>query len=226
MTGHILDSPVWGALASCHRHLAVGDGAARRYPVDIGPFAAVCDDGEAARTALGGLIAATGRVGFVHLAPFACPAGAGEVHRFDVHQMLLQRADEAAEDTGLIRLGQADSAEMVALAQLTRPGPFERNTYMLGEYWGIRMGGRLVAMAGERMSVPGFTEISGVATHPEHRGKGHAGRLCRHLMARITGRGDRAFLHVETTKPAVEEIYRNMGFETRQTLHVQVFEPL
>jgi predicted GNAT family acetyltransferase len=225
MVEHILDRPIWGSLTTRHARFAEGEGAALRFQADVSRLAAMDEDDSGGLTALGALVAATGQLAVAQLAPVECPAGARQVHGFGVHQMLLRTAGRAVEDPALIRLGPADAAEMLALATLTKPGPFELRTHMLGEYWGIREGGKLVAMAGERMKLPGFAEISGVATHPDHRGRGHAGRLCRHVMARIAGRGETAFLHVETAKPEVEEYYDRLGFVTRQALHVSLFEP-
>ncbi|MDH5451868.1 MAG: GNAT family N-acetyltransferase [Paracoccaceae bacterium] len=225
MVDHILDRPIWGSLTTRHACFAEGNGAARRFQADISRFAAMDEDDSDGMAALGALIASTGQIAVTQLSPVDCPARARQVHGFLVHQMLHRTTGGGVEDPELIRLGPADAEEMLALAILTKPGPFAIRTHMLGEYWGIRAGGKLVAMAGERLKLPGFTEISGVATHPDHRGRGHAGRLCRHVMARIAGRGETAFLHVETAKPAVEEYYAKLGFVTRQTLHVHLFEP-
>jgi len=67
-----------------------------------------------------------------------------------------------------------DVPEMLALAELTEPGPFRQRTIEFGGYMGIRDAGRLVAMAGQRLSLTGFTEVSAVCTHPEYRGRGYA----------------------------------------------------
>jgi len=146
------------------------------------------------------------------------------VHHFYVHQMHLTDTSFAQIDPKLERLSAADADQMLALAIDAHPGPFALRTHELGEYWGIKIDGQLVAMAGERMKLPGLTEISGVATYEAHRGKGYAKQLCRHLIARIMARGDNAFLHVETTKPEVENFYHRLGFESQRTLAAQVFE--
>ena len=117
-------------------------------------------------------------------------------------------------------LGAADSPEMVALAQLTKPGPFGPRTYELGTYLGIRNGedtssGTLVAMAGERLRVPGFTEISAVCTHPSRLGHGYAALLMTELMRRIVARGEQPFLHVRADNTRAVELYRRLGFKER-----------
>ena len=138
--------------------------------------------------------------------------------------MHLTDSSYAQIDPSLERLGPADAAQMLALAVEAHPGPFALKTHELGEYWGIKIEGQLVAMAGERMKLPGLSEISGVATYEAHRGKGYAKQLCRHLMGRILAQGENAFLHVEIAKPEVESFYHRLGFESQRTQAAQVFE--
>ncbi|MFG2132774.1 GNAT family N-acetyltransferase [Streptomyces sp. NPDC048751] len=121
----------------------------------------------------------------------------------------------AAIDTGLVELGAADVPEMLDLVARTQPGPFWSRTHELGTYLGIRTGGRLVAMAGERLRPPGWTEISAVCTAPEARGRGHAARLVSALAARVLARNERPFLHVAETNTAAIALYERLGFESR-----------
>ena len=113
------------------------------------------------------------------------------------------------------RLGPDDAAEMRALAKLTEPGPFEARTHELGDFFGVRDQGRLVAMAGERMKPDGFTEVSGVCTHPDYRGRGYAGRLMSAVMAQIRDRGETPFLHAYATNTGAISLYRTLGFVLR-----------
>lgn len=220
---HILDKPAWNSLTSRHADLAISEGGARRYLSDIGPLGDLAGRDSASLDDLAALVRKTGPVAVAQPAPVDCPEGLTIRHGFLVHQMLLTDPGVGREDDALVRLGEPDATEMLALATDTHPGPFGTDTQRLGEYWGFKVDGRLVAMAGERMKPAGYTEISGVCTAPDHRGKGYANRLVRHLCARIAAAGDMPFLHVETTKPEVEAIYRKMGFETRQTLAVRLF---
>src|SRR5690606_18224195 len=121
----------------------------------------------------------------------------------------------AGDDAETMTLGEADADEMLALAALTRPGPFRRGTLRLGGFIGVRRDGRLVAMAGERMKVGGFTELSGVCTHPEFRGQGLAGALSRIVVARILARGEQAFLHAYADHAATIAFYEGLGFGVR-----------
>lgn len=116
-----------------------------------------------------------------------------------------------------IPLGAEDVPEMLELVAQTEPGPFLRRTIELGDYLGIRRDGLLVAMAGERFHVDGWTEISAVCTKPDHRGQGLASRLVGALIASIRRRSERAFLHVMSTNTGAIRLYEELGFRVRQT---------
>jgi predicted GNAT family acetyltransferase len=119
-----------------------------------------------------------------------------------------------------------DAAEMLALAKLTEPGPFAEQTHRLGRFIGIHAEGRLIAMAGERMRLPGYTEVSAVCTHPDHRGHGHGRRLSATVAAHIQARGETPFLHAwSTNRPAIA-LYESLGFVLRTELHIVVLERL
>ena len=112
----------------------------------------------------------------------------------------------------ILPLGEADAAEMLALATLTKPGPFFSRTHQLGGFIGVRVGGQLAAMAGERMRPDGYTEASGVCVHPDHRGKGYAARLLREVTAKILKRGEKAFLHSYADNATAIGLYESLGF--------------
>ncbi len=121
-----------------------------------------------------------------------------------------------------VELTSADVPEMLELAALTKPGPFGKRTRELGNYIGIRREGTLVAMAGERMRVPGHAEVSAVCTHPEHTGKGYAQILMSEVMRRIRERGETPFLHVRKDNGRAIKIYERLGFRTRVVRHYAV----
>ena len=122
----------------------------------------------------------------------------------------------------IVALGIRDAAEMIALAELTRPGPFGALTVELGGYLGVRRAGRLVAMAGRRMHLPGWIEISAVCTHPDHRGQGLSRMLTAAVETAIRQQGHRAFLHVLHENTAAIELYRGLGFTTRADMTITV----
>jgi len=112
---------------------------------------------------------------------------------------------------------------MLALATLTEPGPFLSRTHTMGSFLGIRVRGQLVAMAGERMRFPGYTEVSGVCTHPEFRGRGFARRLSAAVVAGIRVRGDQ-FLHAWQVNSSAISLYEGLGFKVRTEVNVAVLE--
>jgi predicted GNAT family acetyltransferase len=133
------------------------------------------------------------------------------------------RSDSASET---ICLGAEDATEMVELAKLTKPGPFGIRTHELGTYLGIRYEGKLVAMAGERLKVPGHTEVSAVCTHQDHTGKGYAAVLMRKIMRGIAERREIPFLHVRRDNTRAVALYERLGFRTRCTLHYAVLRKI
>ena len=130
-----------------------------------------------------------------------------------------------AGDNDIVVLGDDDAPEMLALAQLTEPGPFLPRTHTMGRFVGVRINGRLAAMAGERLRFPGFTEVSGVCTHPDFRGKGLARRLSSAVANAIQQRGDRPFLHAWTSNHTAIALYESLGFEFRTAVHIAVLTP-
>ncbi|MHB8693178.1 MAG: GNAT family N-acetyltransferase [Solirubrobacteraceae bacterium] len=136
-------------------------------------------------------------------------------HEFEVVQMVADRAD-GEDDPEAVQLGHADVPEMLELVNATNPGPFLERTIELGTYLGVRREGRLIAMAGERMHVEGFTEVSAVCTSPAVRGQGLATRLVRAVIAGIGRRGELPFLHVMPTNANAIRLYEQLGFHTRQ----------
>jgi ribosomal protein S18 acetylase RimI-like enzyme len=128
----------------------------------------------------------------------------------------------AAADPEAVRLGPADVPEMLDLVERTRPGPFLPRTIELGTYLGVRHGGKLVAMAGERLGPDGWTEISAVCTDPAHRGRGLGTRLVLAVAAGIEDRGETAFLHAATVNTGAIALYRSLGFGLRRYTDFQV----
>ena len=139
-----------------------------------------------------------------------------------VHQMTAARIADPDHDPDIIPLGDGDAAEMRALAELTQPGPFHARTHELGDFVGIRENGQLIAMAGERLRVPGFTEISAVCTHPDARGRGLAAILMRVVAAKIVARGEQLFLHVYPHNKSAIAVYERLGFRHRADVRLTV----
>ena len=219
---HELDRPVWASLATFHAPIAVGDDLARRYPDDVNLFASARDDSPEALAALAALLVPRQPAYVLQVPPIRLPPGCSEVRPGRGVQMLAARVLADDDDGDVQPLGDADAAEMLALAQLTKPGPFLARTHTMGTFIGLRMGGRLAAMAGERMRFPGHTEISGVCVHPDFRGRGLARRLSSIVGARIQARGDRPFLHAWADNHAAITLYQTLGFVLRAEVHASM----
>jgi predicted GNAT family acetyltransferase len=226
MTEHVLDRPILAALATRHGAFAQGGPLAMRYIPEISPFAATADDSPQALSALAELVPAQDKVLQVQAGDIAVPTGMVSETAFAAVQMLARTVTVPAEDTPFIELSDGDAPEMLDLANLTKPGPFLSRTHAFGGYIGIRVEGRLAAMAGHRLKVPGFTEISAVCTHPEFRGRGYASCLMRVLAGRIQASGDTPFLHTYAANAGAIRLYEQLGFVHRATLNGRVLRRL
>lgn len=215
----VLDNPVWHALSGPHRVHALGRGKARHYTRDVAPFSAIADASGAAYADLAADLPVGTEARLFRPAREALPDGWEEVAVFPMLQMVASRTPDVAEGT-TITLSPADAPAMLELVAAAQPGPFGPRTPELGRYLGIREGGRLVAMAGERLRVPGHVELSAICVHPDARGKGHGAALTRSLMRHAFACGERPFLHVRPDNAAALALYRRLGFEIRRELVV------
>lgn len=217
----VLDAPARAALLGPQAHLAARRGRILRYRPDVAPFATLPDDpGPADWADLAELI---GPGGTVMLPGFAAAAPPGWEVAIDLPGVQLvgpgpaSVADAApVADAEAVRLGDGDVPEMLALVERTQPGPFRPRTIELGGYLGIRRGGRLVAMAGERVRPPGWAEISAVCTDEAFRGRGLATRLILAVAAGIRERGETPFLHTTATNAPAIRLYERLGFRLRR----------
>jgi ribosomal protein S18 acetylase RimI-like enzyme len=215
---HTLDRPVWNALTSNWAHLALGDTTALRIEPDHGPFAASADLSPDGLSALGALPETDG-MWVVEREPLPVIPGFHVLGEAPVSQMVAESITPDDEPGFAIEpLGEADAPDMLALATLTEPGPYLTKTYRLGRFVGVRQAGRLVAMAGERMRMPGFAEVSGVCTHPDHRGRGYAAALMRLVAQRMLDEGDTPFLHAYAGNSGAIALYERLGFRYRTTM--------
>jgi ribosomal protein S18 acetylase RimI-like enzyme len=217
---HPLDRPIFSALSTRHAPLAEGGALAKRYPASIAPFAATENDGEDSLRALAGLAPAGEMLLLLMADPIAVPSGLVTLSAGPAVQMIAERPLDRVVDDRVVQLGQADAADMLSLATLTKPGPFSLRALSLGDFWGVRIDGRLVAMAGERMKQPGYTELSGVCTHPDVRGKGLGRLLSLHVAGTILARGEQPYLHAYATNESAIALYRSLGFRLRSAMHV------
>lgn len=229
----LLDNPIWGALTTDHAHLAIGGDRARRYPAEIGPLSGIPEQSGESYDALRPLAGPGGTLGLFLTESPRLPAGWTLVRGGLLDQMVADKPElfgaeqhEAFLSGGveMRRLMPADAPAMVELAQLTEPGPFRLRTIELGAFFAIVEGGRLLAMAGQRLRLPGFVEVSGVCTHPEARGRGYARLLMWRVMEEILREGRTPFLHTYAHNAAAIRIYRSLGFARRRSFELAVVQ--
>jgi len=218
----LLDNPIWSALTTDHVALALGGDRARRYPEQIGPLSGMPAQSQEGYQALAPLFSP----GEVAVLFFCEPpkvsegwtlARGGTIVQMVAPQPTLD--SELAEPPGLElrRLTAADAPAMVELAQLTEPGPFRLRTIELGTFFGILEAGRLLSMAGKRLHLPGFVEVSGVCTHPNARGRGYARLLMSRVIGEIVAAGKTPFLHSYAGNHGAIRVYEALGFRLRQS---------
>ena len=211
-----LDNPVWSCLTTRHAYLAQGDVRALRYPLEYSPLSglpAAAPDNLDALQALVGIGDAVAVAG-AHVPEWS--ANWETVHRIRLAQMI--RRETAPLPEGGVEvavLSATDVGEMLALVELTHPGPFRERTIELGTYVGVRQHGRLVAMAGERMWIGDHREVSAVCTHPEAQGRGLARVLMGTVINRMLRTGQTPFLHAEGANERAIAMYRGLGFVRR-----------
>jgi ribosomal protein S18 acetylase RimI-like enzyme len=139
-------------------------------------------------------------------------------------QMLHESSDLPRVDlkppAHLVRLSESDLPEMSEIYDRTRPGRhIAGRLHQLGPFVGVRREGKLVAMGGVRLHLPGYREITTVTTHPEHFGKGYATALVAQLVRQIHAGGEVPFLHVRDDNSRAISIYARLGFRRRRWFH-------
>jgi predicted GNAT family acetyltransferase len=222
---HILDRPAWSALETRHAAFAEGGDLAKRYHPSIVPFAAARDDAPECVRQLGELAGSGESLAIIQAAPIVVPSGHVVTLTADAVQMVAERHLSQVRDPRVEPLGEADAQAMLDLAMLTKPGPFTLKARSLGSFWGVKRNGALIAMAGERMKQPGYTELSGLCVHPESQGTG-LGRLLLQLVAgEIFARGDQPYLHAFASNTGAIALYESLGFRLRSRMNVAAIQP-
>jgi len=224
---HPLDNIIWQALTTRQAEFAESHGQASRFIPEVTSLSGFREPTAEGYESLAGLIAPNGTIALFLAAPYEARAGWNLVASASLLQMVYDNGGTAstsatASDPEIVELGAADSPEMIELTTLTKPGPFNTRTHELGTYLGIRRDGKLIAMAGERLKVPGHTEVSAVCTHPGHTGKGYAGVLMTEAMRRIRSRGETPLLHTREDNARAIELYNRLGFKRRTTTYLAV----
>ncbi|MEO8564812.1 MAG: GNAT family N-acetyltransferase [Betaproteobacteria bacterium] len=214
-----LDNPFWASLTTGHAHFALGGALARRYPVDISPIAGLAAPGPANVTALETTVNVGDDMATVARSMPRLPSHWEILYEARLTQLMRnERAPLPEGDVDASILGPNDVPEMLALVELTKPGPFRLRTIELGTYIGLRQSGRLVAMAGERLWIDDFREVSAVCTHPNMQGRGYARALIAGVVNGMMRAGQTPILHVESANKRAIELYLALGFVPRTEL--------
>ena len=218
----VLDNPIWHALSTRHSQFAIGNEVARQFEPGIGPLGGIVEPSAANFRALSEVVSPGGVVALFLESELDSPKDWAAVHTDVLYQMIGERPLKLVEPIDSRKLTAADVPQMVALAELTEPGPFRDRTIELGYFVGVFRDTALAAMSGERLKLPGLTEVSAVCTHPNHRGNGYARALMSEGIQNIFDRGETPFLHVRTSNRGAIALYESLGLSIRRTLYLAV----
>lgn len=220
----LLDNPIWHTLNSHHEHLAIrGEGTAR-YPADILGAVALPDNSGRGFTKLRDLVETNEIVGIMGSLPE--DLSGWEVVHIDQTRQLIHEDLKSVTRVDAVVLTAADVPEMIDLVNVAQPGPFSPRAIELGQFLGVRQDGHLVAMAGQRLHLPGFCEVSTVCTHPDYRGRGYAGALTSLVAESILERQETPFLHVAPGNDAALRLYLKLGFRLRTEIQFSILKKL
>jgi hypothetical protein len=219
-----LDNPVWQALNSLQHYFNIGTPQVKYFPENVSPFVGmeqwdsrditILEEQLPLDRSFSVMIARDVMLPEIFEIIFTCP----------LYQMVCSKPLAAPKKNQPIRLlGENDVPQMLAITAKTKPGPFYGQTYTMGNYYGIFQEEKLVSMAGERLQLPGYTEVSAICTDPEYLGNGYALLLTDFLARRILNEGNIPFLHVKTDNLRAIEVYRRAGFEIRTEVFFAVF---
>lgn len=220
MVDDFLYNPVYNALLSGDKRLGFGNSKARTFHEEVSPFAGFEDGYADGFNELFELLPPGHYILYATPAHIEIPERWKLIEKVEGVQMIFNGSKEkmpVQED--LVPLETTHVHEMLALAKLTKPGPFGTRTIEFGHYFGIFVNDKLVAMAGQRMHVHEFTEISAVCTHPDYVGKGYASELVKQQVNLIVGEGKTPFLHVRADNKGAIRVYERLGFTINRPMN-------
>jgi ribosomal protein S18 acetylase RimI-like enzyme len=222
---HPLDYPAWNALISGNKNLSEGNEHVKYFPEDVGPFVGLHEQSYDEFQILYNIIPFKRRLVIIVSKKIEIPKPWTLTEHLKALQMVHTK-DTTQENTTakIIHLQNKDVSQMLALTAMTHPGPFLKRTIEFGNYEGIFNNGKLIAMAGQRMHPDKFVEISAVCTHPDHLGKGYAGRLIESQVRQIKANQEIPFLHVTSDNYNAIRLYKKLGFEERKEMDIYVFQ--
>jgi ribosomal protein S18 acetylase RimI-like enzyme len=209
----LLNNPVYHALLSGDAHLGSGTSAVKYFDEQVSPFAGFPEDHDKGFDELYNMVPADRRILYATRKQIKEPAGWQLKHEIKGLQFVFTGQPIATDySLKLVPLETKHVEEMMALAKLTKPGPFDKRTIDFGHYYGIFDNDKLVAMTGQRLHVYNYTEVSAVCTHPDCLGKGFAAVLIQHQLNLICKSGQHPFLHVRGNNERAIALYERLGF--------------
>lgn len=220
---HILDNPVWNALISSNSNMAIGDDLVKLFPADVAPFVGLKRFSPASFSSLSDILTPNRTVVIVAASKVEIPDYWNIINQMVLFQMTGEKLEaQPGSDKDIVPLEKKHVSQMIGLTQLTNPGPFLERTIEFGNYSGIFKGSQLIAMAGQRMHVNKYVEISAVCTHPDHLGNGYGTALINNQADRIVAGGDTPFLHVRQDNATAIKLYEHLGFAIRKEMNLYV----
>jgi ribosomal protein S18 acetylase RimI-like enzyme len=214
---HVLDNPAWNALISGNRSLSFGDDQVKYFDKEVSPFAAFPRNTIENFLLLHDLMPQNRPVLFVAPTEIEIPPAWKVLRVIHGVQMVCEPANimNGARDE-FVPLTEAHVPQMLELTQLTNPGPFNSRTIEFGHYRGVFDGGKLVAMAGQRLHTFNYAEVSAVCTRPGYTGRGYARQLIADQVSRIAAGGEIPYLHSRADNARAISVYKSLGFEPRK----------
>jgi ribosomal protein S18 acetylase RimI-like enzyme len=90
-----------------------------------------------------------------------------------------------------------------------------------GSYFGVREGGRLVAVAGTHVVDPvhRLAAVGNVFTHPERRERGYAGACTSRVTEELLRQGMDVVLNVKAGNAPALHVYHRLGYDERLTFY-------
>jgi GNAT superfamily N-acetyltransferase len=216
MNSDKLDNPAWHSLNETHRSFAIGDDEIKFYQPGICSFGGI-------NSKQPDLISFSNK--YKELSSFFIigekPTTSSNLiiekelvclQMICSDQIVIDRSEE------IINLNKTYEKELYELVNLVQPGYFEKDTSLMGDYYGIFKNDKLIVVTGERMKMFGFTEISAVVTYPGFTGKGYAKQLIAYTANKNFEQNIVPYLHVAETNSNAIMLYEKLGFVTRRKI--------
>jgi ribosomal protein S18 acetylase RimI-like enzyme len=217
---HLLINPVYNALLTGDSSLAFGNDRVKYFHEQVSPFVGIADSNKHGFEELFDLLPFGRKILFATPQSIEEPEGWQLLNETKGVQFVLDSVanPDNAPDVP-VPLQKGNIEEMVQLATLTKPGPFGERTIEFGNYYGIFRGGRLAAMAGQRLHVTPYTEVSAVCTHPDYISRGFAAALIQHQISLIRREGKIPFLHVREDNTRAITLYERLAFKVSRLMN-------